>query len=58
MDVQMPEMDGLETMRIIREKEGSGGKHLPIIALTAHNRKGDAERCLAVGMAGYISKPL
>ena len=58
MDVQMPEMDGFEATRIVREKEGPSGNHLPIIALTAYAMKGDPERCLAAGMDAYISKPL
>jgi two-component system sensor histidine kinase/response regulator len=58
MDVQMPEMDGFEATRAIREKEQAGGSRLPILALTAHAMKGDKERCLAAGMDGYISKPL
>jgi len=58
MDVQMPELDGFETTVAIRESEKSTRKHIPIIALTAHAMKGDKERCLAVGMDGYLSKPI
>jgi two-component system sensor histidine kinase/response regulator len=59
MDVQMPELDGLETATAIREREReSGGKHLPIVAVTAHAMEGDAERCLASGMDAYVAKPL
>jgi CheY-like chemotaxis protein len=58
MDVQMPDMDGLEATAVIREQERQGGGHLPIIALTAHAMKGDQERCLASGMDAYISKPI
>ena len=58
MDVQMPELDGLETTAAIRERERAAGGHLPIVALTAHAMKGDAERCLAAGMDAYMAKPL
>jgi signal transduction histidine kinase/HPt (histidine-containing phosphotransfer) domain-containing protein/putative methionine-R-sulfoxide reductase with GAF domain/ActR/RegA family two-component response regulator len=58
MDVQMPELDGLETTVAIRAQECLSGLHLPIIAITAHAMKGDEERCLAAGMDGYVAKPL
>jgi two-component system, sensor histidine kinase and response regulator len=58
MDIQMPELDGLEVTRRIRESEQSTQQHLPIIAMTAHAMKGDHERCLEAGMDGYVSKPI
>ncbi|HQO33763.1 MAG TPA: two-component regulator propeller domain-containing protein, partial [bacterium] len=58
MDVQMPQMDGIEATRKIREKEVSSGGHIPIIALTAGVMRGDKDRCLSAGMDGYIAKPV
>ena len=58
MDIQMPEMDGLEATRIIRRQERATGTHIPIVALTAHALKSDRDRCFEAGMDDYISKPI
>jgi PAS domain S-box-containing protein len=58
MDVQMPEMDGLEATALIRRHEQASGRHVPIVIMTAYAMKGDRERCLAAGADGYISKPI
>ncbi|HEY6196678.1 MAG TPA: response regulator [Candidatus Eisenbacteria bacterium] len=57
LDLSMPNMDGFETTTAIRERERGSGRHLPLVALTAHAMEGDRERCLAAGMDAYASKP-
>lgn len=58
MDIQMPVMDGFQATAAIRAMPDSAKSHLPIIAMTAHAMKEDAERCIAAGMDAYISKPI
>jgi signal transduction histidine kinase/ligand-binding sensor domain-containing protein len=58
MDLQMPDMDGMEATAMIREREKKHGGRTPIVALTAYTMKGDRERCLEAGMDNYINKPI
>ena len=58
LDLHMPELDGFQVVRAIRERERAAGGHLPVIALTASARKVDHDNCLAAGMDDYLSKPV
>lgn len=58
LDLEMPELDGLSTARLIRERESLSGGHTPLFAMTAHAIQGFCEQCLAAGMDGYITKPI
>jgi signal transduction histidine kinase/DNA-binding response OmpR family regulator len=58
MDMQMPEMDGFEATRILRQREKTNGNHQPVVAMTALAMNGDKERCIEAGLDGYLAKPI
>ncbi|MEO6596215.1 MAG: response regulator [Planctomycetota bacterium] len=58
MDVQMPRLDGYAATKMIREQEGSSGRHVPIIAMTANAMEQERQRCLEAGMDDYLAKPV
>ena len=58
MDLEMPQMNGLEATRVIREREAESGQHIPILVMTAYATKEDQEKCLEVGADGYLAKPV
>jgi CheY-like chemotaxis protein len=58
LDIHMPELDGFQVIKAIREREQEAGGHLPVVALTARSRSEDRERCLAAGMDDFLSKPI
>ncbi|MDY6875178.1 MAG: response regulator [Chloroflexota bacterium] len=58
MDLEMPQMDGLEATRAIRERETESGQHIPILVMTAYATKEDQEKCLEAGADGYLAKPV
>jgi CheY-like chemotaxis protein len=58
MDILMPVMDGFEATRMIRQQERLSGRHTPVLALTSYSLKAVHDKCLSVGMDGYLSKPV
>jgi signal transduction histidine kinase/ActR/RegA family two-component response regulator len=58
MDIQMPRMNGFDATAAVRAREAGTGRHLPIVAMTAHAMEEDRQRCLEAGMDGYVTKPI